>query len=73
MCEDKKHFLFCMENVDEEVREAEVQKENLKYAERMARFDELTGVKNQKAFTEETRIIDVKIKSNMVIINIMAY
>lgn len=69
MCEDKKHFLFCMENVDEEVREAEVQKENLRYAERMARFDELTGVKNQKAFTEETRIIDVKIKSNMEIPN----
>ena len=65
MCEDKKHFLFCMENIDDEFREAEEQKENLRYAERMARFDELTGVKNQKAFTEETRIIDEKIKSNM--------
>lgn len=65
MCEDKKHFLFCMENVDDEVKDAEEQKENLKYAERMARFDELTGVKNQKAFTEETRIINVKIKSHM--------
>ena len=64
MCEDKKHFLFCMENVEDEFREAEEQKENLRYVERMVRFDELTGVKNQKAFTEETRIINVKIKSN---------
>ncbi len=51
-----------MKNVDEEVRDAEEQKEDLRYAERMARLDELTGVKNQKAFTEETRIINVKIK-----------
>ncbi len=65
MCEDKKHFIFCMENIEDEFREAEEQKENLRYAERMARFDELTGVKNQKAFAEETRIIDVKIKSNI--------
>ncbi len=65
MCEDKKHFLFCMENVDAEIKEAEKQKENLRYAEHMARLDDLTGVKNQKAFTEETRIINVKIKSNM--------
>ena len=54
-----------MENVDDEVRDAEEQKENLKYTERMARFDELTGVKNQKAFTEETRIMNIKIKSHM--------
>lgn len=65
MCEDKTHFIFCMENIEDEFRETEEQKENLRYAERMARFDELTGVKNQKAFAEETRIIDVKIKSNI--------
>ena len=64
MCEDKKHFLFCMENVEDEFREAEELKENLRYVERMARFDELTGVKNQKAFTEETRIMNVMMKSN---------
>ena len=64
MCEDKKNFLFCMENVEDEFREAEELKENLRYVERMARFDELTGVKNQKAFTEETRVMNVMMKSN---------
>lgn len=65
MCADRKHFLFCMENVNDEVRKAEEQKENLRYAELMARLDELTGVRNQKAFTEETHIMDVKIKSHI--------
>ncbi len=65
MCEDRKHFLFCMENVEDEFKAAKEQEENLRYAERLARLDELTGVKNQKAFTEETRVIDVKIRSNI--------
>ena len=52
MCEDKKHVLCCMENIDDEVREKEEQERNLKSAERMARRDELTGIKNKNAFSE---------------------
>ncbi|MCR5302519.1 MAG: diguanylate cyclase [Lachnospiraceae bacterium] len=65
MCEDKKHFLFCMENVDAEIKEAEKQKEDLRNAEHMARLDELTGVKNHNAFVEETRTINEKISSGV--------
>ncbi|MCR4786466.1 MAG: diguanylate cyclase [Lachnospiraceae bacterium] len=64
ICADRKHFLFCMENVDDEFRKTEEQKENLRYAELMARLDELTGVRNHKAFTEETQVMDLKIKSD---------
>ena len=52
MCEDRKHILCCMENIDAEVREKEEQKLSLQSAERMARLDELTGTKNKNAFAE---------------------
>ena len=63
MCEDKKHVLCCMENIDDEVREKEEQERNLKSAERMARRDELTGIKNKNAFSEYSQAIDAKIKA----------
>ncbi|MBR5095843.1 MAG: diguanylate cyclase, partial [Treponema sp.] len=63
MCEDKKHVLCCMENIDDEVREKEEQERNLKSAERMARRDELTGIKNKNAFGEYSQAIDAKIKA----------
>ena len=63
MCEDKKHIICCMENVEEEYQEKERQKKNLQSAERQARRDELTGIKNQNAFAEESSLIDEKIKS----------
>ena len=63
MCEDKKHVLFCMENIDEEIREKEEQKKNLQSAERLARLDELTGIKNKNAFVEYRRSVNKKIQS----------
>ncbi len=63
MCEDKKHIICCMENVEDEYREKEEQRENLRSAERLARRDELTGISNKKAFAEESLSIDNKLKS----------
>lgn len=63
MCEDREHILCCMENIDGEVREKEEQERNLKSAERMARRDDLTGIKNKNAFAEYSQAIDGKIKA----------
>ena len=63
MCEDKKHILFCMENIDEEVREKEKQRKSLQSAERMARLDELTGIKNKNAFVEYSDLLNKRIRS----------
>lgn len=63
MCEDGKHILFCMENIDDEVREKEAQKRNLRSAERMARLDVLTGIKNKNAFSEAMQSFEKRIRS----------
>ena len=57
-CEDKKHVLFCLENVDAEYRAKEAEKQDLQSAQQMARRDELTGIKNKNAFTEQSALID---------------
>ncbi|MBO7123341.1 MAG: diguanylate cyclase [Treponema sp.] len=63
MCEDKKHLICGMENIDDEVREKEAQAKNLLSAERMARLDELTGIKNKNAFAEHSQVLDGKIRT----------
>lgn len=63
MCEDRKHILFCMENIDEEMHEKEEQRKNLLSAQRMARRDELTGIRNKNAFEESSKEIDKRIRS----------
>ncbi|MBR3543146.1 MAG: diguanylate cyclase [Treponema sp.] len=63
MCEDQKHLLCGMENIDDEVREKEEQAKNLLSAERMARRDELTGIKNKNAFAEHSQVLDGKIRT----------
>ena len=63
MCEDKKHILCGMEDIDDEVREKEEQAKNLLSAERMARRDELTGIKNKNAFAEYSQVLDGKIRT----------
>jgi diguanylate cyclase (GGDEF)-like protein len=63
MCEDKRHVLCCLENVEAEYLKKEEQERNLKSAERMARRDELTGIRNKNAFKEYYEAIDEKIKS----------
>lgn len=61
MCEDKKHIIFGTENVEDEFQKKAEQERNLLSAERMARRDELTGIKNKNAFTEFTQSLDNKI------------
>ena len=63
MCEDGKHILFCIENVDEEVRELEAWKEKLRFAERLSKLDELTGIKNKNAFMELGDALDSRIRN----------
>ena len=63
MCEDRKHILFCMENIDEEMREKEEQRKNLLSAQRMARRDELTGIRNKNAFEECSKEVDKRIRA----------
>ena len=62
MCEDKKHILCCMEDIEAEFQAKEEQERNLRSAEQMARRDELTGIKNKNAFTEFTQRFDTEIK-----------
>ena len=61
LCKDKEHILCCLENAEEEFLEKEKQKKDLQSAERMARRDELTGIKNSNAFKEHIDTIDSKI------------
>ena len=49
MCDDKKHILGCIKNIESEFRDREEQAQILQSAERMARLDELTGIKNKNA------------------------
>ena len=62
LCKDKKHFLFCMENFDDEVRKKEEQRKRIQTIERRARMDELTGIKNNSAFNELSQSIDNRIR-----------
>ncbi len=63
MCEDKKHILCCLENIEDEVREREEREKDLKSAQRMARIDALTGIRNKNAFAEYAEGIKNKIRS----------
>ena len=65
MCEDEKHMIFCMENIDEEYLEKEEQKRSLESARRLARRDELTGIRNKNAFTEFSDNMDKKIREKV--------
>ena len=63
LCKDRKHILFCMENIDDEVREREAQQEKLRSVERKVRLDELTGIKNNNAFIELSKSLDNSIRT----------
>jgi len=63
MCEDGKHILGCIKNIEGEFQEREEQEALLTSVERLARLDELTGVKNKNAFTEYVNEIEEKIGS----------
>ena len=63
MCEDGKHIICGLENVEEEYQKKKEQDKILKSAERMARRDELTGIKNKNAFTEHAQTLDESLRS----------
>ncbi len=61
-CEDNRHILCGMENIEAEFQAKEEQERSLRTAEQMARRDELTGIKNKNAFTEFSERIDSEIQ-----------
>ena len=63
MCEDNAHILCCLENIEAEMKEREERERNLQSAQRMARLDVLTGIRNKNAFAEYTEEIKKKILS----------
>ncbi len=63
MCDDKKHIICCMENIEKEYQEKLTQERNLKSAELLARRDELTGIKNKNAFEEFSESINECLKT----------
>ena len=65
-CGDDRHIICAIENAEEEFAANEKQNQELRSAERMARLDELTGIKNQNAFSEYTTELDNDIKSGKV-------
>ncbi len=58
LCDDKKHILGCIKNIESEFIEREEQEKLLESAERLARLDELTGLMNKNAFSEHVKEID---------------
>ncbi len=55
--EDKRHFIICVESIEEEVRKEQEQLRALQEANALARRDELTGIKNKNAYTEFMRAV----------------
>ncbi|MCR4591224.1 MAG: diguanylate cyclase [Lachnospiraceae bacterium] len=63
MCEDGKHIICCLENIEEEVQEKTAQDRDLQSAKRLARLDDLTGIRNKNAFREMCDSLNEKIAS----------
>ena len=63
MCKDRKHIVCCLENIEEEISRSEEKERDLQSAKRMARLDELTGVRNSNAYREYILAIDSEIRS----------
>ena len=65
LCDEGRHLICCLENIEEEMRAQEEQAKTLQSARRMARRDELTGVRNKNAYQEFAESIENKIKAGM--------
>ncbi len=63
LCEDKKHMLCCLENIEAEIRRNEARDRDLQYAKRLARLDELTGVRNSNAYREYIAELEASIRA----------
>ena len=66
MCDDRKHIVCCLENIENEIRKSEKKERELQSARRMARMDELTGVRNRNALKEYAAELDGMIKSGKI-------
>ena len=64
MCDDKKHILGCIKNIESEYKNRAEQELIVQSAERMAKLDELTGIKNKNAFKEKVKELDRIINSD---------
>ncbi len=62
MCEDKKHILGCIKDIENEYQEREEQDRLLKSIETLARLDDLTGIRNKHAYSEHVEAIDEQIR-----------
>ena len=62
---DKVHFIIGVENINEEVKKEKAQVKALNQANELARRDELTGVKNKKAFHELEETVQNNIDSGL--------
>ena len=61
-CEDKKHVICCLENTEDEFRAKKEREQDLQSAKRMARLDELTGVRNKNAFLDYSASMNEKLQ-----------
>ncbi|MBR4807300.1 MAG: diguanylate cyclase, partial [Lachnospiraceae bacterium] len=66
MCEDKRHIICCLENFEDEIRDRLAKEQDLQSARRQARLDDLTGIRNKKAYSEMVESIDAGIRSGKV-------
>ena len=63
MCEDGKHMVCGLENIEGDYSEHLEKEMNFRSVERMARNDRLTGIRNKNAYIEYTEELDRKLKS----------
>ncbi|MBQ6229978.1 MAG: diguanylate cyclase [Eubacterium sp.] len=63
LCEDNKHILGCIKNIENEYQEREAQDLILQSVQRLARMDELTGIKNKNAYAERVNEIEFMIRN----------
>lgn len=62
---DKIHFIIGVENINDEVKKEKEQVKALNQANELARRDELTGVRNKKAFHELEQTVQSNIDSGL--------
>ena len=65
LTEDGKHVICCLEDIENEVRREEERAKDLQSARKMARRDELTGVRNKNAYQEYVESIENNIKGGL--------
>ena len=63
MCGDGKHIICCLENIESEIQDKIAQDRDLQSAKRMARLDDLTGIRNKNAFREMVDSLDDNIRA----------